>query len=177
VIARALILVIAIPLAACSDRDNMLQGARLKPFESAIGQTPAAPDGPPLGTIARDEPGPEAMVRPALTRELLARGRERFDIYCAPCHARDGYGDGIIARHGFPPPPSLHDPAITSRDDDHYFSVITNGLGKMPPYGAMVRPHDRWAIVNYIRALQLSQNAPPALVEQARADTSGGAQP
>lgn len=173
-IARVLMILLAASLTACSDRDNMLQGARLKSFEIGIGQQPVNPDLAPQGTIPRDEPGPEALARPARTGRLLERGRERFDIYCAPCHARDGYGDGIIARHGFPQPPSLHDHAIASRDDDHYFSVITNGLGKMPPYGAMVRPQDRWAIIGYVRALQLSQNAPAELMTDASAPPAGG---
>lgn len=149
---------IAVTLQACTDRDDMNQGARLRPLE------PVAPEGPgapvpdlPEGVVPRTRGPFEAGERPALTLDLLQRGRERFDTYCAPCHARDGYGDGLVVRHGFPQPPSLHDSTIRDLSDRHYFDVISEGLGKMPPYGPLVRPDDRWAIVDYVRALQLQQ--------------------
>jgi mono/diheme cytochrome c family protein len=147
-------------MSGCTDRADMHRGARIRP----LGQLPGAPDWPvqsvpPEGTIARDEASGEPP-RPAITMDLLIRGQERFGIYCTPCHARDGYGDGIVVRHGFPPPPSLHDRDVRTRGDDVYFRVITQGLGKMPPYASAVPSTDRWAIISYIRALQLSQNAP-----------------
>lgn len=160
----ALLVVMFATVAACSDRDNMRQGARLKPFEGDPKRPRLlATDMPPSGTIPVDAAG-ESVAAPPRTLALLQRGRQRFDVYCAPCHARDGYGDGIIARHGFPPPPSLHAPDIVQLPDDHYARVIDLGLGKMPPYGQMVSAHDRDAIVAYIRALQLSQHAPPDAV-------------
>jgi mono/diheme cytochrome c family protein len=91
---------------------------------------------------------------------LLARGRERFDIYCAPCHSPVGDGDGMIARRGFPHPPSYHSDRLRNAPDRHFYDVITNGYGVMYPYGDRVAPEDRWAIVAYIRALQLSQDPP-----------------
>src|SRR5262249_47190193 len=137
---RLSVILPALLLAACNDRDNMRQGARLKPFEASPGQPGLlATNSPPPGTVPRDTSPFEPVPRPPPPLTPPDHGRERFDIHCAPCHARDGYGDGIIARHGFPRPPSFHDADIRARDDSHYYSVITNGLGKMPPYGTLVR--------------------------------------
>ncbi|HEV2704132.1 MAG TPA: cytochrome c [Steroidobacteraceae bacterium] len=97
---------------------------------------------------------------PRVTADLLARGRGRYDIFCAPCHGRAGYGDGMIARRGFPAPPSFHTPALRNASDAHLFQVMSDGYGIMYPYADGISPQDRWAIVAYIRALQLSQNAP-----------------
>lgn len=93
------------------------------------------------------------------TAARLARGRELFNIHCAVCHGADGYGTGIVVRRGFPPPPSYHSDRLRSAPDGHLFDVITNGYGKMYPYRSRVGVEDRWAIVGYIRALQLGQNA------------------
>lgn len=90
---------------------------------------------------------------------LLARGQERFNIFCAPCHARTGNGDGMIVQRGFRQPPSYHSERLRTAPDGHFFDVMTHGFGAMPRYSAQIEPHDRWAIVAYIRALQLSQNA------------------
>ena len=95
-----------------------------------------------------------------ITRALLARGRERFDVYCAPCHSRAGDGDGMIVRRGFPAPPSYHTARLRGAPDSHFYDVITNGYGVMYPYADQIAPEDRWAITAYIRALQLSQHAP-----------------
>jgi mono/diheme cytochrome c family protein len=95
-----------------------------------------------------------------ITLKLLEHGRQRFDVYCAPCHSRAGDGDGMIARRGFPHPPSYHTAALRNAPDNHFYKVITNGYGVMYSYADRVSPHDRWAIVAYIRALQLSQHAP-----------------
>lgn len=94
-----------------------------------------------------------------LSPELLARGRERFEIYCAVCHGPDGYGDGLVVRRGFPAPPSYHDARLRNAPDGHFFRVITRGFGAMYPYADRLSVEDRWAIVAYIRALQLSQHA------------------
>jgi mono/diheme cytochrome c family protein len=108
------------------------------------------------GTVA----GSPADTLPVpLTQQLLARGRERYDIYCSPCHDRIGNGQGMIVRRGFGPPPSLHIERLRQAPIGHFFVVMTNGFGTMPPYSAQVPPHDRWAIAAYIRALQLSQHA------------------
>lgn len=95
-----------------------------------------------------------------ISARLLERGRERFNIFCAPCHSRAGDGDGMVARRGFPPPPSYHIARLRDAPDSHFYDVISEGYGAMYPYADRIAPDDRWAIVAYIRALQLSQRAP-----------------
>ncbi len=102
-----------------------------------------------------------------VTAQLLARGRQRFDIYCSPCHGRTGDGSGMVVRRGFRQPPSYHIQRLVNAPDGHFFEVITNGFGEMYSYASRVPPADRWAITAYIRALQFSQDAtlddvPPA---------------
>lgn len=101
-----------------------------------------------------------------ITDTFLARGQQRFEIYCAACHGLSGYGDGIISQRAellqegtWTPPLSFHIDQIRQRPNGHLFNTITNGIRNMPPYGSQIVPEDRWAIVTYIRALQLSQNA------------------
>jgi mono/diheme cytochrome c family protein len=99
---------------------------------------------------------------------LLQRGQERYSIYCLPCHSPVGDGDGRVVRRGFPRPPNYHEERLRAAPDQHFFDVITHGYGVMHSYADRVPPQDRWAIVAYIRALQLSQHAevaqmPPAL--------------
>jgi len=98
--------------------------------------------------------------RAALRRALLERGRERFDIYCAVCHGRSGDGNGMIVRRGFRKPPSYHIDRLRNAASGHFYDVMTNGFGAMASYASRIEVADRWAIVAYIRALQLSQNAP-----------------
>jgi mono/diheme cytochrome c family protein len=96
---------------------------------------------------------------PPLTVDLLMRGREVFHISCVPCHGEAGYGDGMVVQRGYPQPPSYHTKRLRAVSDRHIFRVITEGLGKMPPYADQVPdPQDRWALVGYVRALQLSQH-------------------
>lgn len=95
----------------------------------------------------------------AITREILERGRERFDIFCSPCHDRTGSGGGRIVQRGFRPPPSLHIDRLRRAPVGHFFDVITRGIGAMSDYEAQISVRDRWAIVAYVRALQESQNA------------------
>src|SRR5262249_151320 len=94
-----------------------------------------------------------------LTRKVLERGRERFNIYCSPCHAEVGDGNGIVVQRGYLHPPSFHDERLRQAPLGHFVDVMTNGLGGMPDYAQQVTPEDRWNIAAYIRALQLSQNA------------------
>ena len=94
-----------------------------------------------------------------LTPALLARGRERFDIYCSPCHDRVGTGGGMIVRRGYTAPPSFHIDRLRQAPVGHFVDVMVHGWGAMPPYVAQVTPADRWAIAAYIRALQRSQHA------------------
>ena len=102
--------------------------------------------------LAASSPGAPTMIQ-------LERGRERYQIVCAPCHSPLGDGDGTVVRRGFPRPPSYHDAPLRTAPDRHFFDVITNGYGVMYSYADRVSPADRWAIVAYIRALQLSQHA------------------
>jgi mono/diheme cytochrome c family protein len=103
-----------------------------------------------------------------VTRQVLDRGRERFDVYCSPCHGRVGTGDGMIVHRGLRAPPSLHLARLRNAAPGYFFEVMTNGFGAMPDYRAQVSVEDRWAIAAYIRALQLSQNASVADVPQER---------
>jgi mono/diheme cytochrome c family protein len=106
-----------------------------------------------------------------ITRELLERGRERFEIYCSVCHGRAGEGNGMIVQRGFPVPPSYHIDRLRQAPVGHFFDVMTQGYGIMYSYAERVKPEDRWAIAAYIRALQLSHNVkladlPPAQREK-----------
>jgi len=94
-----------------------------------------------------------------VTKQLVNRGRERFNIYCAPCHGRAGDGRGIMMEYKYPPPPTYHQDRIRQMPDGQIFDVITNGIRNMPSYRHQVPVADRWAIVSYLRALQRSQNA------------------
>ena len=104
---------------------------------------------------------------PPVTAALLARGRERFGIFCSPCHGLAGDGDGIIVAHGFPAPPSYHIDRLLAAPAQHFYDVISHGYGVMFAYDDRVPPHDRWAIAAYIRALQLSRRAKVAEVPDA----------
>ncbi len=94
-----------------------------------------------------------------LTQQVLDRGEDRFNIYCAPCHDRNGTGNGMIVRRGYRQPPSYHIDRLRQAPLGHFFDVMTNGFGAMPDYRAQIAARDRWAIAAYIRALQYSQNA------------------
>jgi len=94
-----------------------------------------------------------------ITRADLERGRERFNIFCTPCHDYIGSGRGTIVQRGFPPPPSYHIDRLRNAPVGHFFDVMTNGLGAMYSYAARVEPEDRWRIAAYIRTLQLSRHA------------------
>jgi mono/diheme cytochrome c family protein len=127
------------------------------------------PDGTiPRGFLRADTRLYQGRTGNALTTEfplkvddaLLARGRERYNIYCSPCHDRTGYGGGMVVRRGYRPPPSFHIDRLRDAPVGHFFDVITRGFGAMPDYAAQIPVNDRWAIIAYVRALQLSQNAP-----------------
>jgi mono/diheme cytochrome c family protein len=103
----------------------------------------------------------DATVFPfAVDARVMARGQERFNIYCSPCHGRTGQGDGMVVRRGYRRPPSYHQDRLREAPVGHFFDVITNGFGAMPDYATQIKPEDRWAIVAYVRALQLSEHAP-----------------
>jgi mono/diheme cytochrome c family protein len=122
---------------------------------------------PPAGTVARDDPAWTAALaqRPPMTAALLQRGRERYSIYCMPCHDAAGTGNGTVPNRGFPHPPSFHDARLRAVPSDYIVDVITKGHGVMYSYADRVKPSDRWAIAAYIRALQLSQQAPVAALD------------
>ncbi len=167
----ALALAAGLLLVACTQR--MDEQPRYDPLESSA----FFPDGMsarpfPSDTVARgllmDDPalftgkvnGQDVTEFPfPVTREVLERGQQRFGIFCAPCHGDDGSGNGMVVQRGFPHPPSYHTDALRQAPVGHFFDVATNGLGPMPPYAQQVSVRDRWAIVAYIRALQLSQHA------------------
>jgi mono/diheme cytochrome c family protein len=127
---------------------------------------------PVTGTVARGQlredallytgkvNGADATMFPfAIVERTLRRGQERFDIFCSPCHARTGEGDGMVVRRGYRRPPSFHDDRLRSAPVGHFFDVITNGFGAMPDYAAQINAEDRWAIAAYIRVLQFSAHA------------------
>ena len=95
-----------------------------------------------------------------LTVELLQRGEQRYGIYCTPCHGIQGDGMGMVAMRGMKHPPSYHQERLRNVPNGYLYDVITNGFGAMYGYSAQIPPRDRWAIVAYLRALQLSRNAP-----------------
>jgi hypothetical protein len=97
-----------------------------------------------------------------VTMQVLERGQERFNVYCTPCHSRVGNGIGMIVQRGYAKAGSFHSARLESAPLGHFFHVITNGYGAMPDYAAQIAPADRWAIVAYIKALQLSQKATQA---------------
>jgi mono/diheme cytochrome c family protein len=104
--------------------------------------------------------GADATVFPfPIDDRAMARGQERFNIYCAPCHGRVGLGDGMIVRRGYRQPPSFLDERLRTAPAGHFYDVVTNGFGAMPDYAAQITPRDRWAIAAYVRALQLAGRA------------------
>ena len=127
---------------------------------------------PPEGTVARGHLRDDELLYSGktngeiarffpykITRDILRRGQQRYNIFCSPCHDRVGNGRGIIVERGMKQPPSFHIVRLREAEPGHFFDVITNGYGAMYSYASRVPVQDRWAIVAYIRALQLSQNA------------------
>jgi hypothetical protein len=104
-----------------------------------------------------------------VTLQVLARGQERFNVYCTPCHSRVGNGAGMIVQRGYAPAGNFHTARLETAPLGHFFNVMTSGYGAMPDYASQLTPADRWAVVAYIKALQLSQHA-------TRADVASGAQ-
>jgi hypothetical protein len=158
-------------LAGC--RQDMHDQPRFKPLaESDFYADLRSARLPVDGTVARGQlhedsyfytgkfgnnPG-DSMPFP-VTEEVLSRGRERFNIYCAPCHSRLGDGNGMIVQRGFRAPPSYHTERLRKAPLGYFFDVMTNGFGAMPEYASQIPPRDRWTIVAYIRALQLAEEA------------------
>jgi mono/diheme cytochrome c family protein len=152
-------------LVACDE--NMNEQKKLPPYRSSSLFGGLAMLTPVPGTVARDALPQSAPQPPTITPALVARGKERFEIYCTPCHGRVGNGQGMIVQRGFPAPPSFHIDRLRAAPASHFYDVITNGHGAMYSYAARVAPADRWAIVAYIRALQMSQHAAVAALSPA----------
>lgn len=117
----------------------------------------------------------------AVTHEVVRRGKERFEIFCAVCHGHTGHGDGMVVRRGFRQAASFHDERVRQAPVGHYFDAVTNGWGAMPSYASQIPVQDRWAIIAYIRALQLTQpegqnqtGAPQATQTESATPISGG---
>lgn len=108
--------------------------------------------------------------------ELVRRGKERYEIFCTPCHDRVGNGNGIVVQRGYRRPSSFHVDRLRQAPPGYFFDVITNGFATMPSYAAQVPVRDRWAIIAYVRALQLSQYAPREVLSQSDLQELGGAQ-
>lgn len=118
-------------------------------------ETTTSPTG---NTLVSSFPNAIAEFPVPVTRELIDRGQERYNIYCIVCHGPAGSGDGMIVRRGFPQPPTYHDDRLRNAPVGHFFDVISNGWGRMNGYAASIPAADRWAIVAYIRTLQVANN-------------------
>jgi mono/diheme cytochrome c family protein len=160
-------------MATLGCREEMRNDSRLKPlqedpfFADRSSSRPLVPDTVPRGAVDNDDFFYRGEVNGKLVRALpvpvtedqLDRGRDRFNIYCSVCHGPTGEGDGMIVQRGFPQPPSFHEQRLRDAPEGHFFYVISHGYGVMYPYGDRLTPADRWAVIAYIRALQLSRNS------------------
>ena len=167
----AVVVVTSVVAGAC--RQDMHDNPRYEPLEVSTffpdgrSERDPVPHTVARGTLRHDEHlytgligGQLADTLPvAASPALLARGRERFNVFCSPCHGRTGKGDGMVVRRGFRPPPTFHSDRLRSAPVGYFFDVITHGFGAMQDYSAQVPVADRWAIAAYIRALQISQHA------------------
>ena len=155
----ALLAVVALAVSACKKEDMFTQRS-IRQWDA----DPASPNGaswrPPVaGTLAQEQPGTPAPQPHVITTALLSRGQTEFNIFCSPCHAASGNGEGMIVQRGFPHPPAFTTPRLMRARAQVIYDAITNGHGAMYSYAARVAPPDRWAIAAYVRALQLSQAA------------------
>jgi mono/diheme cytochrome c family protein len=158
---RAALLVACALLAGCT-RSNMDSQPKYHEYEPAsLFRDGKVLQTPPAGTVARGDlaRADEGKMKPAVTKELLAHGRDKFNVFCSPCHDRVGTGRGIVVERGMPQPPSFHEDQLLAAEDQHFYDVISNGFGAMYAYKDRISRGDRWAIVAYVRALQLSQHA------------------
>ena len=172
----ATVLAIAATLFVAGCRQDMHNQPKYKPlrassfFADGSSARPLIEGTVARGTLGEDEAFFTGKVGTQLvkelpfpvTKEVLDRGQQRFDIYCAPCHDRTGGGNGMVVQRGYRQPPSMHIDRLRNVENGHFFDVMTNGFGAMPDYKVQITPRDRWNIVAYIRALQLSQHATAA---------------
>lgn len=144
-----------------SDIDPMMRQEKMKPYwENNFYADGRSMRIPPTGTVPREHTIAAAAAAPVVTAALVQRGRERFDIHCAVCHGYAGDGDSIVAsKMSLRGPPTLVDDKVRAYPVEKIFDIATNGYGYMPKYDAEISVKDRWAIANYVKALQLSQHA------------------
>ena len=147
----------ALCLAACGDADMYAQHKSATWDGSPFLPQKTSMQPPVPGTVPRDEPNQPVPPPQTITAALIERGHERYNIFCTPCHGLTGAGDGMIVQRGFPRPPSFTSDRLMNAKAQLVYDTITNGKGNMYSYAERVPPGDRWAIVAYIRALQLSQ--------------------
>jgi mono/diheme cytochrome c family protein len=166
-----LLIVVCGALAGC--RQDMHDAPRYEPLEASTffrdgrGSRTLVANTVARGTLREDEhlyagkiDGQLTDMFPMpVTAEVMARGRERFNVFCSPCHGRTGQGNGMVVQRGFRAPPSYHEERLRNAPAGYFFDVMTHGFGAMPDYAAQVPVEDRWAIAAYIRALQFSQRA------------------
>jgi len=147
------------------DMANQPKNRPLSPspsFEDGRSERPLVENTVARGSLANDElfvPKDSNNFPLPVNLELLERGEERYKIFCTPCHGLQGDGNGMVAMRGMKQPPSYHQDRLRNAPNGYYYDNITNGFGQMLGYAAQIPPRDRWAIVAYIRALQLSRNA------------------
>lgn len=156
--ARAFLLLLALCMCGCDF--SMTQQRKYKTYAPSRFWPDGASARPlPEGVVDLNAQSRETALSqvPPANAALLARGRERFEIFCAPCHGLAGDGDGIIVKRGFPAPPSYHSDELVAAPAQKFVEAITKGHGVMYSYAARVEPADRWAIVAYVRALQLTR--------------------
>jgi Cytochrome C oxidase, cbb3-type, subunit III len=160
---------LAVFMAGCQIRQDMADQPKNRPlspspfFDDGRSERPLLENTVARGSIADDElfvPKESNAFPLPLTPELLKRGQERYKIFCTPCHGIQGDGNGMVSMRGMKHPPSYHDARLRQVANGYMYDVITNGFGGMLGYSAQIPPADRWAIVAYVRALQLSRNVP-----------------
>jgi hypothetical protein len=160
---------LALLTGGCQIRQDMADQPKNRPlspspfFDDGRSERPLLENTVARGSIADDElfvPKESNAFPLPLTPELLKRGQERYKIFCTPCHGIQGDGNGMVSMRGMKHPPSYHDLRLRQVPNGYIYDVITNGFGSMLGYSAQIPPADRWAIVAYVRALQLSRNMP-----------------
>ena len=164
-----LILTLCFGLCACDDVSMSRQRKYATYAPSSVWSDDASARPLPEGTVARGDLSLEEAAKdpPPATPDQLARGQQRYQIFCTPCHGPSGQGDGIVVKRGFPAPPPFDLARLRQAPAQHFFDVISEGYGVMYPFASRVPPRDRWAIVVYVRALQFAEMAPIAAVPEA----------
>ncbi|WP_375462334.1 c-type cytochrome [uncultured Methylobacterium sp.] len=156
---RALAILVLLPLAACGEA-NMTDQPRAKNWDkNSFFPQALTMRQPVAGSVPRDDPARAAPQPATITESLLARGHERYGIFCTPCHGDSGNGGGMIVARGFPPAGSLASDRLRAATGFELYQAVSQGHRAMYGMAQMIPSADRWAIVAYVRALQLSQNA------------------